>query len=328
MTPRFRLALLCATMLLCGCDHHRSTAENQPAVRGDSDLTGIPAQPLDSVVKIPPRATLVALPPGYNPPPPPPISDASTNVAENSPPPSAPPPPQTAPASSSAPPAIPPVDSTPAMADADVPGSSSLPPSSGNSADSTATSSDTPASPAADQSKLIVIQTSQGRIVMELDDFAAPKTCKNFRQLVADGFYNNTVFHRVIPNFIIQGGDPNSKSSATSRDTYGLGGPGYTIPAEINLKHDRGAVAMARLPDSVNPNRDSNGSQFYICLAPAPSLDDQYTVFGHVVQGMDVADKISESPRDGRDNPLSRVEMNVSLQSKEQALLPGPAANP
>ena len=182
--------------------------------------------------------------------------------------------------------------------------------------------------PAPDRSQVVVIDTSAGRIVIELDDFAAPKTCKNFRQLIQDGFFNHTVFHRVIPNFIIQGGDPESKSSLVDRNLYGRGGPGYTVPAEIELKHDRGAVAMARLPDSVNPNRDSNGSQFYICLAPAPSLDDQYTVFGHVTQGMEVADKIAEAPRDKRDNPLARMEMTVSLQPKEQAAGPGAAANP
>jgi cyclophilin family peptidyl-prolyl cis-trans isomerase len=85
---------------------------------------------------------------------------------------------------------------------------------------------------------------------------------------------------------------------------------------------------MARLPDSLNPQRDSNGSQFYICLVACPTLDDQYTVFGHVIQGMDVADKIAEAPRDQRDNPLARVQMTVSLESKEQALGAGSAENP
>jgi len=174
--------------------------------------------------------------------------------------------------------------------------------------------------------QVVLIQTSLGRIVIELDDSAAPKTCENFRKLVADGFYNHTVFHRVIPNFIVQGGDPNSKGG--DRISYGQGGPGYTLPAEIKLAHDRGAVAMARLPDSVNPQRESNGSQFYICVAPCPSLDNQYTVFGHVIKGMDVVARISGQSRDKRDNPLTRLEMEASLQPKDKALAESSAVNP
>jgi peptidyl-prolyl cis-trans isomerase B (cyclophilin B) len=203
---------------------------------------------------------------------------------------------------------------------------SAMPGSLGASTSSGSTETRTP--PASDDSPVAVIQTSLGKIVIELDDFAAPKTCKNFRQLIADGFYNNTVFHRVIPHFIIQGGDPKSKSAASDRDSYGLGSPGYTLPAEIELKHDRGAVAMARLPDSLNPQRESNGSQFYICLAACPSLDDQYTVFGHVIQGMDVAERIARQPRDARDNPLQRIEMTVNMEPRDQAVANSGAASP
>ena len=166
--------------------------------------------------------------------------------------------------------------------------------------------------------QVVVLDTSLGRIVIELDDVAAPGTCGNFRQLVSDGFYDHTVFHRVIPNFIIQGGDPNSKLE--DRTTYGQGGPGYTLPPEIKLKNDLGAVAMARLPDSVNPGRESNGSQFYICVKPCPSLDDNYTVFGHVIGGMDVVEKIAGQSRDSSDDPLSRIEMVASMVSKGKAL--------
>ena len=162
--------------------------------------------------------------------------------------------------------------------------------------------------------------------MIETDDSAAPKTSENFRKLAGDGFYNHTTFHRVIPHFIIQGGDPNSLSE--NRSIQGKGGPGYTLPPEIKLKHDRGAVAMARLPDSVNPERESNGSQFYICVADSPSLDDQYTVFGHVIKGMDVVDAISGQARDNRDNPINRIEMEVTLEPKEQALLGSSASNP
>ena len=163
-----------------------------------------------------------------------------------------------------------------------------------------------------------MLETSLGRIVIELDDVSAPRTCGNFRKLVSDGFYDHTVFHRVIPHFMIQGGDPNSKTD--ERVTYGQGDPGYTLPAEIQLKHDAGAVAMARLPDSINPQRDSNGSQFFICVAPCPSLDGQYTVFGHVIQGMDVANKIASRPRDKHDDPVDRIEMKAHLETKRLAL--------
>ena len=332
--PKLRALFFFAAVLLCGCDHHDTATQNEASAQGDSELTGIPAQPLNSRLKIPPRATLVALPPGpsatpaYQP-----SSAAVTVVSVNNATPAATTHADLPSADTNAAPAalatLPP-SQPPSSASTDMPGSSAAA-SSPAAAGETASPASQPAADSApdpNRDQLVILDTTYGRIIIALDDFAAPKTCKNFRQLVQDGFYNNTVFHRVIPNFIIQGGDPNSKSSATNRDTYGLGGPGYTIPAEINLKHDRGAIAMARLPDSINPQKDSNGSQFYICLAPCPTLDDQYTVFGHIIQGMDVADKIAEAPRDQRDNPLARVQMTMSLESKDQALGAGSAANP
>ncbi len=183
-----------------------------------------------------------------------------------------------------------------------------------------------PSGTATAQEQVVVLDTTLGRMVIELNDAAAPRTCDNFRKLVAAGFYNGTIFHRVIPNFMIQGGDPNTKGQDQS--TYGKGSPGYTLPAEISLPHDRGAVAMARLPDSVNPNRDSNGSQFYICVAPCPTLDGQYTVFGQVISGMDVADHISEQDRDAKDDPLNRIEMTATLVPKDRALDAGASVNP
>lgn len=168
------------------------------------------------------------------------------------------------------------------------------------------------------QKQVVVLVTSLGQIVIELDDVSAPRTCGNFRKLVAEDFYNRTVFHRVIPGFMIQGGDPNSKSD--DRRNFGLGDPGYTLPAEIHLKHTAGAVAMARLPDKMNPQRESNGSQFYICVEDCPSLDGQYTVFGHVIRGLDTAKKIADLPRDARDNPNTRIEMEAHLESKKNAL--------
>ncbi len=145
---------------------------------------------------------------------------------------------------------------------------------------------------AASPDSLVVLDTARGRIVIRLASREAPRTCANFRRLVATGFYDSTCFHRVVPGFMIQGGDPNTRDDNPFND--GRGGPGYVVPAEIGLKHLRGAVAMARLPDAVNPAKDSNGSQFFICLADRPDLDrGGYTVFGRVVSGMDTVDRIA-----------------------------------
>jgi peptidyl-prolyl cis-trans isomerase B (cyclophilin B) len=130
-----------------------------------------------------------------------------------------------------------------------------------------------------------ILDTDRGTIVIELYPAVAPKTVANFEKLSKDGFYDKLTFHRVEPGFVVQGGDPQGN---------GMGGPGYDVPAEISPteKHLRGSLAMARKGDQVNPDRKSSGSQFYICLAPAPFLDGQYTIFGGVVEGMDVVDKI------------------------------------
>jgi peptidyl-prolyl cis-trans isomerase B (cyclophilin B) len=127
------------------------------------------------------------------------------------------------------------------------------------------------------------IRTSRGDIELELDAADAPQTVNNFVFLGCQGFYDGLTFHRYEPGFVIQGGDPLGR---------GDGGPGYVVPAEIGLPHVEGAVAMARLPDQVNPQRDSSGSQFYITLASTPFLDGAYTVFGQVVGGMDVVQTI------------------------------------
>jgi cyclophilin family peptidyl-prolyl cis-trans isomerase len=125
---------------------------------------------------------------------------------------------------------------------------------------------------------LVVIETSLGDITIKLLDDKAPKHAANFRKLAKDKFFEGTTFHRVIPGFMIQGGDPNSKDGDRSND--GMGGPDYTVEAEIGVSHDRGVVAAARQGDQVNPERRSNGSQFYITVAPAKFLDGQYSVFG------------------------------------------------
>ena len=130
-----------------------------------------------------------------------------------------------------------------------------------------------------------ILDTDRGQIVIELYPAVAPKTVANFEKLSKDGFYNNLTFHRVEPGFVVQGGDPAGN---------GTGGPGYEVPAELSPteKHLRGTVAMARKGDQVNPDRKSSGSQFYICLEPAPFLDGQYTIYGGVVEGMNVVDQI------------------------------------
>ena len=151
--------------------------------------------------------------------------------------------------------------------------------------------------------KKAVIETTLGNIELEFLNDEAPGHVKNFKDLANKGFYDGTTFHRVIPGFMIQGGDPNTKSD--DRSSHGMGGPGYTINAEFNdTPHDRGVLSMARSQD---PN--SAGSQFFVVVKDSHFLDNQYTAFGRVVNGMDVVDKIVDVPRDPRDNPNDRVEM-------------------
>jgi peptidyl-prolyl cis-trans isomerase B (cyclophilin B) len=138
-------------------------------------------------------------------------------------------------------------------------------------------------------------------------DASAPQTAANFRKLVKDGFYVKTTLHRVFPNYLVQGGDPLSKRK--DRTVIGTGGPGYTLRAEIRRKHTRGAVAMGRLPDNINPTRQSNGSQFYVCLQPIASQDGKDTVFGEVISGLDALDEISRLPADSNANPIDRIQV-------------------
>jgi len=155
-----------------------------------------------------------------------------------------------------------------------------------------------------------IIETKLGNIELKFFPDVAPNHVNNFIELAKKGFFDGTIFHRVIPGFMIQGGDPNSKNP--DKSSHGMGGPGYSVKAEFNNKpHKRGTLSMAR---AASP--DSAGSQFFICVADAPFLDKQYTVFGEVVSGMDVADKIVNQPRDSRDNPNERVEMKVKITEK------------
>jgi cyclophilin family peptidyl-prolyl cis-trans isomerase len=147
-----------------------------------------------------------------------------------------------------------------------------------------------------------------------------PKHRDNFVKLVNEGFYNGTTFHRIIPGFMIQGGDPNSKDSNPYNE--GQGGPGYTIPAEIDTsyKHIRGAIAAARMGDNVNPQRESSGSQFYIVHNDngAKSLNGQYTVFGQVIKNLALIDRIATKPKDQRDRPVYDIKMNVNVRKMDR----------
>ena len=155
--------------------------------------------------------------------------------------------------------------------------------------------------------EIAVIETKFGKIEVQFFKDKAPGHVKNFKDLAKKGFYDGTIFHRVIPGFMIQGGDPNTKSD--DRSNHGMGGPGYSIKAEFNdTPHKRGILSMARSQD---PN--SAGSQFYIVVKDSAFLDGKYTAFGKVLSGMTVADQIVNSPRDRKDNPKERIEMKVKV---------------
>jgi peptidyl-prolyl cis-trans isomerase B (cyclophilin B) len=162
--------------------------------------------------------------------------------------------------------------------------------------------------PAGGNGPRAIIKTKFGEMEIKFFPEKAPRHVENFIQLSKTGFYDKTIFHRVIPGFMIQGGDPNTKDPA-KKESYGQGGPAHRLKAEFNnIPHKRGIVSMARTPD---PN--SAGSQFFIVVKDSNFLDGQYTVFGEVTKGMDVADQIVNQPRDARDLPTERVEMTVKI---------------
>ena len=171
-----------------------------------------------------------------------------------------------------------------------------------------------------------IISTSYGDMTVQFFEGAAPKHVESFKEHVNNGFYNGTIFHRIIPGFMIQGGDPNTKGE--NKASYGTGGHAakyygigneedsktWNLPAEFNnIKHSRGILSMARSND---PN--SGGSQFFICAATVPHLNGKYTVFGQVVEGDEIIDQIINLPRDARDNPNRRVEMSVRIEQREK----------
>ena len=186
----------------------------------------------------------------------------------------------------------------------------------------------------------VTIETEFGNMKVELYD-STPKHKENFIKLVNEGFYKDLLFHRVIQGFMVQGGDPNSRG-ATQNTPLGSGGPGYTLDAEIGAPHFKGTLAAARQGDNVNPERKSSGSQFYLVqgkvqtdgeldryeqtkgfkynaaqrekyktIGGTPALDMQYTVFGEVVEGLDIVDKIAAVQTGAGDRPIKDVKMNI-----------------
>lgn len=197
----------------------------------------------------------------------------------------------------------------------------------------------------AQEERLVEISTSMGKMVIKLYN-ETPKHRDNFIQLAEQEFFDGQLFHRVINNFMIQGGDPNSKNASKS-EMLGMGGPGYTVPAELmpGLYHKKGALAAARKGDAVNPGKESSGSQFYIVqgqvysreqlqafvsggrhkpftekeitdyttIGGTPHLDDSYTVFGEVIEGLDLIDKLAAIPVDSYNRPLEDIVFSVRI---------------
>src|SRR5438046_8008902 len=159
--------------------------------------------------------------------------------------------------------------------------------------------------------EVAIIKTSEGDMVVQFWTDAAPNTIENFKKLARQGFYDGTIFHRIVKEFMIQGGDPNSKDPV-KENSYGQGGPGYQIKAEFNdHPHDPGVISMARSSDP-----DSAGSQFFICLAPVHRLDHQYTTFGKLMKGEYVLKKIGNPPaeRNAQGEP-SKPTKRVVIES-------------
>ena len=170
-------------------------------------------------------------------------------------------------------------------------------------------------STSASSAPIAVIETTYGIIVIQLFPDVAPGHVDNFVRLANEGYYDGTTFHRVIPGFMIQGGDPNSKDDDRSNDGQGghsANGPDTFVNAEFSqdLTHKRGILSMARAQD---PN--SAGSQFFIVVADSNFLDRQYSIFGEVIEGMDVVDKIVNVKKDSADNPLEKITMKVTIRS-------------
>ncbi|MDP7216960.1 MAG: peptidylprolyl isomerase [Candidatus Marinimicrobia bacterium] len=180
----------------------------------------------------------------------------------------------------------------------------------------------------AKEEEVVVVSTRFGDMVLEFYPDVAPKHVESFKIHAQNGYFDGTTFHRVIPGFVIQGGDPNSRDDDKMNDGQGGHAAKYfghgdesvtaswTLPAEFNDRpHVTGALSMARAQED-----NSAGSQFFICSAPVHRLNNKYTVFGQVISGLEVIQNIVNSPRDSRDNPKEKVEMTVSLMPRSTAL--------
>jgi len=171
--------------------------------------------------------------------------------------------------------------------------------------------------PTIEADEVAVIETRFGNIVIEFDIENAPIHAANFKKLAEAGYYDGITFHRIIPGFMIQGGDINSRDDDPTND--GSGGPGYTVGAEIHGVHKRGAIAAARTGNNVNPERRSSGSQFFFCHVDIPHLDGEYTVYGKIIEGIEVIDKIAEVNTGPGDRPLEDVVMDrVYMTTKSE----------
>lgn len=160
-----------------------------------------------------------------------------------------------------------------------------------------------------------IISTELGEIEIRFFTDDAPRHVESFLNLARLQFFDGTAFHRIVPGFLIQGGDPMSKQP--NRDLHGTGGPGFTLPPEPNDRpHRRGSVSMAKVPRDEDSTRDitDSGSQFFIVVEDTSSLDRMYTVFGRVVKGMEVVDQIVAAPRDERDNPFEPITMTIRAE--------------
>ncbi len=180
-----------------------------------------------------------------------------------------------------------------------------------NNQTSTTTPTNAPKADMTPSSRVATIVTTQGTIKIEFFPKAAPNHVENFIKLANQGFYNGTLFHRIIPGFMIQGGDPNTKGDNSDRNTWGQGGPEHNVNAEFNdIPHTRGIVSMARAKD---PN--SAGSQFFIVQKDSTFLDGKYTVFGRVIEGMDVVDRITQlqtiATAQNKDQPVNPEEARI-----------------
>lgn len=163
-------------------------------------------------------------------------------------------------------------------------------------------------------------------VVIDLFEESAPLTTENFRKLARKGFYSKLEFHRAFPGILVQTGDPQSRNR--HRDKVGTGGPGYTLPAEINRKTGTGTLAMGRLPDEINPARRSNGSQFFITLKSMPEYNGKYTVFGEVISGLDTIEAISREATDSNDYPVKEVQIrSLKMMPRSKVTIEAPAGS-